>query len=159
MNVASQLEQNHLLVLQVIDDLPELEWDIPGVCGAWSVKDVMAHLSAYEEVLVDVFATFLTDEPTPHLAKFIDKSIDFNKSEIEARQYRTAQQVMDEYEEAQLQSSDLLAQIPQEKILQKGTLPWYGNERSLADLINNFCAHTQEHCAQIKAFRIKEPGV
>ena len=66
MHIARQLEQNHMLVLQVVDDLPELEWDIPGACGAWSVKDVMAHLSAYEEVLVDVFATFLTDEPTPH---------------------------------------------------------------------------------------------
>jgi uncharacterized damage-inducible protein DinB len=158
MNGASLLEQSHLMVLQVVDDLPEREWDIPGACGAWSVKDIMAHLTSYEELLVDVLSTFLTDEPTPLLDKFKDKSVDFNKTEIEARQYLTAQQVMNEYEEAQLHSSDLLVQIPQEKLLQTGTMPWYGSERCLADLINNFCAHTREHCAQIKAFRIREPG-
>ena len=158
MNVASMLEQSHLMVLQAVDDLPEREWDVPGASGEWSVKDILSHLTSYEEVLVDVFATFLTDAPTPHLQKYRDKSIDFNKTETQERQFRTAQQVMDEYEEAQLQSSDLLAQIPQEKIFQTGTLPWYGSERCLADLINSFCAHTQEHCQQIKAFRIKEPN-
>jgi hypothetical protein len=30
MNVTDMLEQSHLLVIQVLDDLPEAAWDIPG---------------------------------------------------------------------------------------------------------------------------------
>ena len=156
MNAAKLLEQSHMMVLQTLDDFPEREWDIPGACGDWSVKDIIAHLTSYEHLLVDALTKLVSDAPTPYLDKFVGGQDEFNKSEVAERQYYTAQQVIDEYNETQLQSSDLLAKVPAEKITQAGTLPGYDKDRSVADLVSIISTHASEHCAQIKAFREKE---
>lgn len=155
MNAAALLEQSHMLVLQTVEDFPEDQWDTPGACGDWSVKDTVAHLAVYEHLLVDLLNTLVNDTPTPYMDKFVNQRAEFNTSEAEARQYHTAQQIIDEYNETQLQSSDLLAKIPAEKITQAGTIPW-SDERCLADQIAIFYKHTNDHCMQIKAFRDKE---
>ncbi|MBV9614946.1 MAG: DinB family protein [Ktedonobacteraceae bacterium] len=157
MNAAKLLEQSHMMVLSTVDDFPERQWDIPGVCGNWSVKDIIAHLTSYEHLLVDVLNTLVSDAPTPYLDKFVGQREKFNTSEVAARQYQTAQQVIDEYNETQLQSTDLLTKIPAEKITRVGTVPW-NKDRCVADEINNLYAHTSEHCMQIKAFREQEPA-
>ena len=156
MNAAKLLEQSHMLVLQTVDDFPERLWDTPGACGNWSVKDTIAHLTSYELLLVDALNKLVSDAPTPYLDKFVGKQDEFNKNEVAARQYHTAQQVIEEYNEAQLQSSDLLVKIPQEKVTQAGTFPGYGKDGNLADLVTIIYTHASEHCAQIKAFREKE---
>lgn len=152
MNAAPLLEQSHMMVLQIVNDFPERQWDIPGACGDWSVKDTIAHLTSYEHLLVDVLNKLVGDTPTPYLDKFVSRQAEFNTSEVAERQYHTAQQVIDEYNETQLQSTDLLAKIPAEKVTQTGTIPW-NKDRSVAGLIDVLYTHTSEHCAQIKAFR------
>ena len=154
MSASEQLENNHLLVIQSVDNLPEVEWDMPNVSGTWSVKDIIAHLTSYEHVLIDAFRTFLEESPdTPYLSKYIKQNSNFNNIEVEDRRYHTAQQVIDEYEEAQAEAASLLARIPPETLSQKGTMPWYGKERSLNDLIDGISAHIREHCGQIANFR------
>lgn len=37
----------HQTVLHAIDGLAEAEWHTPGVCGVWSVKDILAHLASF----------------------------------------------------------------------------------------------------------------
>jgi hypothetical protein len=148
------LDNSHMMVLQAVDSLPELEWDIPGVCGEWSVKEIVAHLISYELVLADVLNTFLGKATsTPYLSQFIDKRSDFNDVQVKARQNKTAQQVEDEYNDAQVYTTSLLAQISAEKVQQPGTIPWYGKECCLGDFIRLVYDHTCEHSAQIAQFR------
>jgi hypothetical protein len=155
MNAAKLLEQSHMMVLQTVDDFPESLWDTPGACENWSVKDIIAHLTAYEHLLIDTLNRLTSDRTTPYLDKFVGHKEEFNTSEVDARQYHTAQQVIDEYNDMQLQSSDLLAKLPAEKVTLVGTIPW-NKERSIADTIKLLNLHTNEHCAQIKEFREKE---
>ena len=158
MDAVQMLENSHAKVLETVDDLSEPLWDVPDVCGEWSVKDIIAHLASYERVLIDVLKTFQGDEPTPYVLQCFADFDEFNRRQVDTRKYSTAQQAMNDYHEAQLQATSLLEQFPVETVQRVGTMPWYNSERCLADLINNFCTHAQEHCAQIKAFRIKEPG-
>ena len=155
MNTAALLDQSHMLVLQTVEDFPEDQWDTPGACGEWSVKDTIAHLTSYEHLLVDLLGALVNDTPTPYLDQFVKGQAEFNGSEVAAHQYHTAQQIIDEYNEIQLQSSDLLAKIPTEKMTQTGTILW-GKGRSIVDMVNILSRHTTDHCAQIKAFREKE---
>ena len=156
MNAAEVLDNSHLMIIQAVDNLPELEWDIPNACGVWSVKDIIAHLTSYEHVLVDIFNTFLGHEPTDYIYKFIHNGAQFNDEEVEKRKYDLAFQVLGEYNDAQVEAVSLLAQIPAEKVAQPGTMPWYGLQRCLADVISIFYDHACEHCAQISAFRSKQ---
>jgi uncharacterized damage-inducible protein DinB len=153
MNPNETLDKSHQLVIAAVDDLPEAGWDVPQVCGEWSVKDVIAHLASYELLLVDVLKTFLGEKPSPYLARFARDGAEFNTAEVEARKYATAQHVLDEYNDAQVESMSLLGQVPAEMLRKTGTVPWYGVACCLEDVISSVYAHTREHCDQIVRFR------
>jgi len=155
MNSSELLEKGHQMIIQVVDGLREVQWDVPGVCGEWSVKDIVAHLASYERVTLDVLNTFSGKEPTPYVLRFISQTQQFDDSEVEARKYATAQQVIDEYQDTQVQTISLLEQIPPEKVQQPGTMPWYQKDLSLADFINRMYEHTREHYDQIARFHDK----
>ena len=153
--MAELLQNGNLLVIRALDGLPEKEWDIPGACGDWSVKDIVAHLASYEHLIVDVLNTFLGGEPTPTIKHWIGSRPTFNAEEVEARKYATAQQVMDDFQGTQVEATSLIMQIPPEKDQQTGTMPWYGPQHSLANFIQEMYEHIREHCAQISAFHAK----
>ena len=152
MNMSEALQNANLLVIRVLDGLPEKAWDTPGVCGDWSVKDIVAHLASYEHVIVDVLNTFQGGQLTSVVERWMQSRDTFNITEVEERKYATAQQVMDEYQGTQVEATSLIMQIPAEKVQQTGTMPWYGKQHSLADFIQHMNEHIREHVAQISAF-------
>jgi uncharacterized damage-inducible protein DinB len=153
MDAVQMLENSHVKVIESVDDLSEPLWDVPGVCGEWSVKDTIAHLAAYERVLIDVLKTFQGDEPTPYILQCFANFDDFNGMQVETRKYSTAQQVINDYNEAQIQTTSLLEQMPADAVQRVGTMPWYNPNRCLADLIGTLYEHTCAHCRQIIQFR------
>jgi hypothetical protein len=153
MDASQVLDQSHTLVTQAVDDLPEAEWDVPGVCGSWSTKDIIAHLGSYERLLIDILQTFQGKEVTPYIRTYLQDFEAFNTQVVESRKYQTAQQVLNEYQEGQVQTTSLLAQIPADKVNQSGTMPWWSADYCLTDIVDMLCAHSKEHCDQIVAFR------
>jgi hypothetical protein len=67
-----------------IEGLAPDDRDRGGVCGAWSVRQILIHLGSYEEVLADVFAALGGTADTPTLDQF-RASPDFNDAEVAAR--------------------------------------------------------------------------
>jgi ketosteroid isomerase-like protein len=153
MNADAILKYGQQTVLHTLEGFPETAVDTPGACGVWSVKDIIAHLASYEQVLVDVLATFVGRQPTPYLNKFTDPGGQFNDTEVDVRKARSMQEVLDEFNDAHAQVMSLATQISPERFHQIGTLPWYGMEYSLDDfLVYTFYGHKREHSAQIAAF-------
>jgi hypothetical protein len=52
MNAADILTYRHRTVLHTIADLPAEAWEMPGACGVWSCKDIIAHVASFEHVLL-----------------------------------------------------------------------------------------------------------
>ena len=154
MNAADILKYGHQTVLRAIDGLADADWETPGACGIWSVKDIMAHLASYEHLLVEILASFLGGGPTPYLTQFRKTGDTFNDVQVAARTEKTVQDVLVEYNDTQAQTMALVAQIPVETLRETGTIPWYGMEYALDDLIvYMYYGHKREHSAQIAAFR------
>jgi hypothetical protein len=153
MRTVDVLDKGHLMVMQTIDDLPEVRWDEPGVCGNWSVKEIIAHLTSYELLLIEAFKTFSGAKPDSSLLNFAQDNQRFHAAEVAKRRYATAQQIADEYNDVQVQAISLLAQVAPEKVTQKGIVPWFGPELALSEVVDQLCAHTCEHCEHIKNFR------
>ena len=154
MNASDVLKYGHQTVLQTVAGLPYAAWDTPGVCGVWSVREIIAHLASFEQLLVDVLRSLLGDEPTPTLAKFRQGIAAFNDDEVAARQNRSAAEVWAEYNDTAAQAAQLLERIPYEGRVVSGSLPWYGQGYSLDDfIVYTFYGHKREHCAQIMVFR------
>ena len=154
MNAVDILKYGHQTVLQAIDGFPEGEWETAGACGVWSVKDILAHLASYEEVLVNILSTFISKQATPYLDSYIELGVQFNDAEVEKRKRRTVREVLDEFNDAYAQVTSLAMQIRPEVFRQAGTLPWYGMGYALDDVIvYMYYGHKREHSAQIAAFR------
>lgn len=154
MNTIDILKYGHQTVLRTLEGLPKTEWKTPGVCGTWSVKDIIAHLASYEHLLVDVLSTFLDGGPTPYLEKMGTLGpLGFNDAEVASRQDKTIDDVLAEYNNTHTQTMALAGRIPPETYRQNGTLPWYGPEYDLDDfIVYTFYGHKREHCAQIAVF-------
>ncbi|TMD60933.1 MAG: DinB family protein [Chloroflexi bacterium] len=154
MNAVDILKYGHLTVLQTLDGFSESAWDTPGACGVWSVKDIIAHLASYEQVLVDVLTTFLGGGSTPSFTRFAESGNQFNDSEVAVRKEKTVKEVLEEFKDAHDQVVSMVVQISPETLRQTGTLPWYGMEYALDDLlVYMYYGHKREHSAQIAAFR------
>jgi hypothetical protein len=154
MNASDVLKYGHLTVLGTIDGLPEGAWEMPGVCGVWSVKDLIAHLASFEHVLAEVLSGFLGGGPTPYMEQFARGGDEFNDVEVGKRKDKTVDEVLSEYNQTHAQTMDLVARIPVETLRRPGTLPWYGMEYALDDfIVYAFYGHKREHSAQIAAFR------
>jgi hypothetical protein len=155
MSTTDTLENAHLLVTQTVDDLPEALWDLPGADGEWTVKDIIGNLTAYELVLIDAIKTVQGETPTPYLLRWHQSQQEFDEETAKTRRYQTAQQVLDGYQDAQIQSTSLLANVPEGKVEQKGTMSWLNDDSTLADLVSRIASYTQQRCDQIVQFREK----
>ncbi len=155
MNVVDVLRYGHQTVLQTLEGLSDSDWETGGVCGVWSVKDIIAHLASYEHMLVEVLSTFLDGGPTPYLAKAGEHGMaHFNDSEVALRRDKSPGEALAEYRDTQAKTMILAAGIAPDKFRQTGSLPWYGPEYDLDDfIVYTFYGHKREHCAQIAAFR------
>ena len=154
MNATDILKFGQPTVLSTIDGFPESAWETPGACGVWSVKDIIAHLASYEQVLVDILTSFTDGGPTPALNTYIELGGQFNDSEVSRRKEKTMQEVLAEFNNAHAQARSMIVRIPAEALRQNGTLPWYGMDYSLDDVIvYMYYGHKREHSAQIAAFR------
>jgi hypothetical protein len=154
MNASDILKYGQGTVLQSIEGFPDSAWETPGACGIWSVKNIIAHLTSYEHVLVDVLTTFVSSGPGSYLNKFTEPGGEFNDSEVALRKNKTVNEVLGEFNDTHEQVRSLAARIPVETFRQTGTLPWYGMDYSLDDfIVYTQYGHKREHSAQIAAFR------
>lgn len=154
MHAEDILKYGHMTVLQSVEGLAQDDWDVPGVCGRWSVKAIVAHLSSYELLLADIARTFLDGGATPYLDQLQASPEQFNADQAAAWAHRPAAEVLAAYSAAFAQSAALVAQIPVETRQQASALPWYGAEYALDDLlVYMYYGHKREHCAQIAVFR------
>ncbi len=153
MNATDILRYGQGTVLQTIEGIAPGQWELPGACGVWSMKDILAHLASYERVLEDILGSLLDAEATPHLDRF-KVGAGFNDAEVEARKPLPVREILDELTASHERTLALIARIPEERRRQPGTLPWYGAEYALDDVIvYMYYGHEREHSAQIAAFR------
>lgn len=162
MNTIDVLKYGHSTVQQAVHDLPDSTWEKAGACGVWSIKDIIAHLTSFEQVLKEVLTGIVESEThtstpsatTPYLTRFSETGVQFNDTEVEARQGKTVVEVLAEYDDTHAQVMSLIAQIPEGLHRQMGTLPWYGTQYALDDfIVYAFYGHKREHCGQIVLFR------
>jgi hypothetical protein len=123
MNAVDILKYGQQTVLQTLEGFPGAAVETPGACGVWSVKDIIAHLASYEQVLVDVLSTFIGRHPTPSLDKFTEPGGQFNDNEVGRRKGRTMREVLGEFNGAHAQVMELAAQISPELFCQTGPCP------------------------------------
>ncbi len=155
MNAYDILLYGHKTVQDSLGGLDEGQMFTSGVCGVWSVKDIMAHLASYEKLLVDILNSLIDDGPTPTLQRMLEYGpYGFNAVEVGEREGVSLADVLAEYHDTQAQTLLLIQQIPLATQRQKGVLAWYRADYDLEDfLVYTYYGHKREHTAQMAVFR------
>jgi hypothetical protein len=156
MNAGDILKYGDAFFMATVDDLPEADWLTPNVCGVWSVKDIVAHLASSELILVELLSDFLGEAgPRPTLESLMTEGPEgFNDVQVAHRQHMTVAETLAEYQAGYAKGMTLIARIPAARCAEVGTIPAYGPEYSLDDLIvYSYYGHKREHGAQVAVFR------
>ncbi|MGH2543465.1 MAG: DinB family protein, partial [Ardenticatenaceae bacterium] len=123
MNAIDILKYGHLTVLETIEGLPEERWLVPGVCGIWSVKEIIAHLASFEQLLVEVLDGFLGGGTTPVLDQLLAiGDEEFNTTQVGQRTALTVAETLGEYNDAHQQVMSRAVELPGDTLRQDGTL-------------------------------------
>lgn len=157
MNPTDILKYGHSFVTRTIDGLPLSNWEAAGVCGVWSVKDIIGHLAAYELLLTEVLAPFtdlsIESKIMPQIGQIGVAA--FNDAQAASRQHLTPEQALAEYTDNFTYNQEkVVPKVAAATWSQVGTLPWYGAEYSLDDyIVYSFYGHKREHSAEINVFK------
>jgi hypothetical protein len=156
MNAADILKYGDSFLQRILVDVPQSTWETDGVCGWWSVKNILSHLNSYEHFLEEILVSQRNaSAETPTLNQLLEKGGEvFNDIQVGDRKALSAQAVLDEYNDMVNRNAALALEITPERWREVGTLPWYGAEYSLDDfIVYSFYGHKREHGAQIGVFK------
>lgn len=159
MNINEVLDNSHVAVIQATDDLPEAMWDLPVADGQWSSKDILAHLTSREALLIDVLKTFQGEQPSPYILRWREDQETFDADAVKSHAYQTAQEIVNEYQDAQLQSTSLLSVLAADLVTRQDSMPWLQPSVSLADFVQSHADHANKHARSIIEFREKNKAM
>jgi uncharacterized protein (TIGR03083 family) len=154
MNTVDILMYGDRTLRSTLDVIPRDRWRDQGVCGWWSVKDILGHLASYELWQGDVLQSAAGQDETGYLDEYSEQRERFNDVQVARRTDDPPAQVLDEYIAAHERLMAAAQEVPADALVKNGTIPWYGEAYSIDDLLvySNY-GHKREHCAQIHVFK------
>jgi hypothetical protein len=156
MNTLDILKYGHLTVLKSIEAIPDDKWDQSGVCGKWSSKEILIHLTTYEQLLEDVLKGVLGEPETPLLKEFLTNHDNYNEIVIPKFKDKSFREILKDYVISNDGVMELSKKITKEVWQKNGTIPWYGENYCLNDfIVYQYYGHKREHTAQIDIFTSK----
>jgi hypothetical protein len=124
----------------------------PGVLGTWSVKDILAHLAAWERLFLDWYHTGVQGGlPTTAPVGMSQRTIDALNQKIYAEnQWRSLDDILAEFHGSHQQIVTIIKEIPEADMFARGRFNWTG-KLTLADYIaGNTCNHYAWAKSQIR---------
>ena len=149
MNPIDLLRYGQKTIDELIDRLRPDDWTAIAL-GTWTAKDVVGHLGAFEVRFAEVLAVAVGEEPATNLRAASPAT--FNDDQAAIRTEWSIADVLLEFRDAHRATLVLAAQVPAETWREVGTIPWYGPQYSLDDLlVYTIYGHKREHGPQLEA--------
>jgi Mycothiol maleylpyruvate isomerase N-terminal domain len=155
MNPIAMLGYGRRDIDALIDRMRPDDWAAIAL-GTWTSKDLAGHLGAFEVRFADILAVFLGDSPDTDLMQTDPAT--FNDDQAAVRRDWTVEAVVAELRDASRRVAERAGRIPTERWTEVGTIPWYGPEYALDDLVvYSMYGHKREHAPQFEAV-LDRPG-
>jgi DinB family protein len=136
-------------IRSTIDRYGADDWDRIAL-GVWTAKDLLGHLGAFEVRFADQLAPFAGEPVQSDLPSADPRT--FNDDQAAVRKDWPVEKVMTEFLEAHERVMRHARAISAEVWKEVGTIPWYGPEYSLDDLVvYQQYGHKREHDPQLGA--------
>jgi hypothetical protein len=150
----ARLNQDQQALMEAISELPEEAMLEPGVNGEWSVKDIVAHICAWEAELVKLLwqARQGKRPTTIHFSE--DRDIDqTNLNWYQERKDRPLERVLEDAQAVRKQTLRRVAEFTDEELNDPQAFKWSRGYPLWEWIANDSFGHGPEHIAQIRAWR------
>jgi uncharacterized damage-inducible protein DinB len=150
-NLIATLDKERALLLDAIKKVPDEVLTLKGIVGAWSIKNVLAHLADQERLVAQVLPQRLATGITPEIVSIINADADaWNAKQIEASEHLTFEEQLKQLEQARQALVQVLRDLGEEALNRKH--PWPEWERTVAEYILQVVVeHEREHRETILA--------
>ena len=151
-SVFDQLAGIRAELLDAIAGLDEAALDRKGIVGAWSIKNVLAHIAAWEAWVVQALPARLADGRTPeHLrARLVDEDAS-NAEEVAEREELTPGEQLMELERTREALLDYLRSLDSATLVERRGL-WEDWDGTLSEYVLAALGdHEQEHITELRA--------
>jgi len=150
-DILEELRSTRAALLDTIAGLSEGALESKGVIGDWSIKNVLAHIAAWESWVVQVLPTRLATGETPaELRARIEDEDRYNAEEVGEREELTPAEQLIELERTRAALLDELRGVDAATWERRG--PWSTWQGTLAEYLRtSLVGHEQEHIGDLRA--------
>ncbi len=151
-----ELSASHSAWEALLGQVGEDRLELPGVVGEWSVKDLVAHITAWEQrILAWLEAIHNGTWPQPP-----EWPVNLNEDGINAwifaaNRHRRLNDVLAESQLVFDQLRQGLDQLTEQDLTETGRFEWLGKNSLAASIGGNSFEHVQEHGRQIRDWLTK----
>lgn len=140
-------------LLATMDRFDETEMTMLSVASAWTIRDILAHISGWAAWDLDGIGTILAGK-RPDFAAIQDVDA-FNAGLIAERSGWSVGRILTDMEDTEAATQELLADIHEADLVSNELFrgPYWGN---LAGWLQVVWEHEMDHAAQIRSWRVTE---
>jgi len=141
-------------LLSALDGLTSDQMMRPGVVGFWSVKDILAHLVAWESEVVTALNQAQNKKQPSILG--IEDIDEWNEDQYHTNARRLLNAVMEDFEGVHRMLVSMIQDYNERDLTDNRRYPWMEGEPLTYLIEENATLHEREHAENIRAWRENE---
>lgn len=143
----AELEHARATMQGLLDDLEAAQKDRQEVYPTWTIKELLAHLTGWDDACIASLQAHLRgDVPATPAARGLDP---YNASTVYEREALSLEQVIAEWDHTRETFKNLIRALPVDKVEEPFVFPW-GPKGRLSDMVKIFAEHEIEHAEEIR---------
>ena len=147
-----QLEKARERLLRAVEGLSEEAMTTSPAVGHWTIKDLLAHVAAWDEESLRGIRELLRGERP----RFLDTDWDqWNAQEVEKRRALSLQAVLEELEGSHREFLEFLRGLEEAEWERPREQRWKRYKVTVAWIVGGVIGHDREHAEHIQAWRTK----
>lgn len=153
-DILQAIQEGREELLATIAGLTSEHMRIPGVAGIWSVKDVLAHIAAWESELVTALRQ-AQDRRVPHIIQ-IEDIHGWNEEQYHINARRPLEDILSDLEGVHRMLLRAVEEMDERSLTDNRRFRWMEGEPLWYLIAENSYLHEREHAQDIRLWRQRE---
>jgi uncharacterized protein (TIGR03083 family) len=150
--ILDALDATRERLLTVLEPLPDEALAYPGTIGPWSVKDVLAHLAAWESELITGLLRLQQGKKPAHLLAAMADRDAYNARRYEENRDRDLDRVFADFQDVRMQLESWIEEFSDRALNNPNQYKVFNGQPLWQVIKANSFGHEGEHIAAIGAF-------
>ena len=137
--VLNNIKAGWMSLQSILDFVPDGNMENPGVIDGWSVKDIIGHITTWEDIIIDIIRAKLSNRE--YIRPYEDLN-DFNVHQVEMKKSLSLEEIKDKFLKSHEDLIKFLNDLPE--------YVFEASSESVRVITVESLNHYQEHAQDIK---------